>query len=153
MQKAQLKYGNGKLNSKWKSSAAVALSDFGSPKTTTDYVLCVYDQNGDQLGAEAPADGTCGTKPCWAVKGSTGFKYTDKDGTPDGLTKISLKSGDAGKAKISVKGSGANLHLPTQTLALPVRVQVRQSSSSTCWEATYSTASTNTAGSFKAKSD
>src|SRR5262249_7943860 len=152
--KGQLRFGsNGKLSWKWRSSAAVALSDFGSPAMTTDYVLCMYDQTGKKLGAEAPADGMCGTKPCWSTSGSTGFRYKDKDGTPDGLTKISLKSGEAGKAKISVKGSGTNLHLPMLPLTLPVRVQLRQSGSSTCWEASYSTATENGPSTFKAKSD
>ena len=152
-QKGSVQLGNGKLKFKWTSSGAVATSDFGDPTTTTDYVLCLYDQSGKQLGAEAPAGGTCGTKPCWKAAGTVGFKYADKDGTPDGLTKATLKSGAAGHAKIQVKGGGANLQLPAGQLTTPVRVQVRQSSSSTCWDATFSTPKVDIPGSFKAKSD
>jgi hypothetical protein len=104
------------------------------------------------LSAQAPADRTCGAKPCWKAVG-TGFTYADKAGTPDGLTKALLKAGGAAKGKIGVGGSGTNLHLPTLPLTTPVRVQLQQSSSSACWEATYSTATTNTGSVFKAKSD
>ena len=103
--------------------------------------------------AQAPADRMCGTKPCWKAFGTIGFKYGDKTGTPDGLTKGVLKGGAAGTAKIQVKGAGTNLHLPTLPLMTPVRVQLRQSSSSACWEANYSMATTNTGSVFKAKSD
>jgi len=151
-EKGRLQIKNGKLKWKWTSSGTVALADFGSPTTTTDYVLCLYDMSGEKLSARAPADGMCGTKPCWKPAGSSGFKYADKDGTPDGVTKETLKAGAAEHGKIQVKGAGPNLQLPTLPLATPVRVQLRQSSSSTCWEATYSTA-TNTASEFKAKSD
>jgi hypothetical protein len=152
-QKGRLQLGNGKLKWKWTSSGAVALADFGSPTTTTDYVLCLYDMSGEKLSARAPADGTCGTKPCWKTVDSVGFKYADKDGTPDGVTKERLKAGTAGRGRIQVKGGGPNLQLPTLPLTTPVRVQLRQSSSSTCWEATYSTAITNTSSRFRAKSD
>jgi hypothetical protein len=95
----------------------------------------------------------CGTTPCWRVLGTVGFMYADKVGTPDGLTKVLLKAGSAGSGKIGVKGSGANLRLPTLPLTTPVKVQLQQDDSSACWEATYSTATTNTGSSFKAKSD
>jgi phospholipase C len=150
--KGKLQLGKGKLKWKWVSSADVATSDFGDPTTTMDYVLCLYDASSEKLSAMAPAGGTCGTKPCWKPSSTVGFKYADKDGTPDGLTKVGLKSGAAGHAKIQVKGGGANLQLPTLPLTTPVVVQLRQSSSSACWEATYSTA-TNTSTGFKAKSD
>jgi len=69
------------------------------------------------------------------------------------LTKVGLKAGSPGSAKIQAKGGGTNLHLPALPLTTPVRVQLLQSSSSACWVATYSTAKTNTATEFKAKSD
>ena len=109
--------------------------------------------SGMKMSAQAPADRMCGTKPCWKALSTVGFKYADKTGTPDGLTKGKLKGGAAGTAKIQVKGAGTNLHLPTLPLTTPVRVQLRQNSSSACWEATYSMAPTNTTTEFKAKSD
>jgi hypothetical protein len=143
--------GNGKLSWKWTSSAPVATTDFGDPSTTTNYLLCIYDALGEKLSAEAPG-GMCGTKPCWKVLVTVGFKYANTAG-PDGLTKVLLKAGGAGRGKIGVKGSGANLHLPTLPMTTPVKAQLRQDGGSACWEATYSTATTNTASAFKAKSD
>jgi hypothetical protein len=149
--KASLALGNGKLSWKWTSSAAVATTDFGDPSTTTNYLLCIYDASGEKLSAEAPA-GMCGTKPCWKVLGTVGFKYANT-AAPDGLTKVLLKAGNAGRGKLGVNGSGTNLHLPTLPLTTPVTVQLRQDASSACWEATYSTTATNTAMEFKAKSN
>jgi hypothetical protein len=147
--KGRLTIGHGKLSWKWTSSGVVMPGDFGSPTTTTNYVLCLYDQTGRKLSGLAPADGTCGTKPCWKTT-RTGFKYVDKDGTPDGITRELLKSGTAaGKGKIRVK----DIVVPTLPLTTPVRVQLRQDSSNTCWEATYSTASSSDSTRFKAKSD
>ena len=151
-QKASLALGNGKLSWKWTSSAAVATTDFGDPSTTTNYLLCIYDASGEKLGAEAPAGPCGGTKPCWKVLGTVGFKYANTAG-PDGLTKVLLKAGSVGKGKLGVNGSGPNLHLPALLLTLPVTVQLQQDASSVCWEATYGTATTNTASAFKAKSD
>jgi hypothetical protein len=89
------------------------------------------------------------------VLGTVGFKYANTAGSADGLTKVLLKAGSAGKGKLGVNGSGPNLHLPTLPLARPVKVkvQLRQDASSACWEATYGAATTNTASAFKAKSD
>ena len=69
------------------------------------------------------------------------------------MTKETLKSGAAGHGKVQVKGGGPNLQLPTLQLTTPVRVQVRQDSSNTCWEATFSNPTTNSQTLFKAKSD
>jgi hypothetical protein len=157
-QRAQIKIGKGaipsadKLTWKWVSSGSVATGDFGDPTTTAGYALCTYDQTGLVMTATAPAGGTCGTKPCWSVS-STGAKYTNKLLTPDGLLKISLKAGGAGAAKISVKGKGALLPIPTLPLSTPVRVQLVREDSGTCWEANYSTVPINTPTALKAKSD
>jgi cysteine-rich repeat protein len=151
-QRAQLLLGNGKLAWKWTSSGAVATTDFGSPPTTTDYLLCIYDASGERLSAPVAAGGMCGTRPCWKALGTIGFKYADMAGKLDGLTKVLLKAG-SGRGKLGVNGAGPNLLLPTLPLTLPVTVQLQQDASSACWEATYGTATTNTPSAFKAKSD
>jgi len=150
--KGRLQLGKGKFKYKWVNSATVATTDFGSPTTSTNYITCLYANGAKKMSMRSPAGGTCGTKPCWKATGTTGFKYGNKDGTPDGVTKETLKSGTAGHGKVQVQGGGLNLQLPTLPLATPVRVQVRQDGSSTCWEATFSTA-TQTTSTFKAKSD
>jgi cysteine-rich repeat protein len=138
---------------KWKwTGSMIAPGDLGSPTTASNYIMCLYDQNSFKMIAIAAAGGTCGTKSCWRASGG-GFKYGDKIGAGYGLRKITLKPGEAGKAKISVAGRGANLQIPTLQLSTPVRVQLKRSDGSPCWEATYSRAITNTASEFKAKSD
>ncbi len=142
------------VNWKYVKGAATVVGDFGDPLATTDYTFCVYDSSVRPqpiLFAQAPAGGTCGTKPCWkAIKG--GFKYNDKLFTPDGLQQVLLKSGVATKAKVLVKGKGVNLPMPTLPLTLPVRVQVK-SESGVCWEANYGTAIKNLPEQFRAKAD
>ena len=138
---------------KWVSSGTVDLSNFGNPSTTTDYLLCLYDAAGEKFSGEVPAGGTCGTNPCWKALGTVGFKYAYRVGTPNGLTKVLLKAGTAGKGKIGVQGADTNLAFPTLPLTMPVRAQLRQSGSSACWEATYGQAITNSPTEFKAKSE
>jgi CSLREA domain-containing protein len=142
-----------KLSWSWTSSAAVSVSDFGFPATSADnYALCLYDASGRRLAAAAPGIGSCGRKLCWKQT-SSGFVYTDPLLDPDGLQKITLKAGaSAGKGKIKVKGKGANLLLPLP-LATPVRLQLLHASSSTCWEASFSTSTRNDGEAFRATSD
>lgn len=73
---------------------------------------------------------------------------------PDGLKRIVLTAGAvAGKARITVKGNGANLD-PSLPLAAPVRVQlVHSGGASTCWDATFSTPTGNHGEIFNARSD
>ncbi|HXJ34767.1 MAG TPA: hypothetical protein VMS22_12105 [Candidatus Eisenbacteria bacterium] len=141
---------------KWTQGAETMFADFGDPMGTTDYTLCVFDQNGTHLviSPDMPAGGACGPLACWKPIGTKGFKYKDKDRTPEGADKMTLLSGAAGKAKISFKGKGPNLGLalPPTGLTTPVRVQL-QAEGGACWESTFSAAQQNTATSFKAKSD
>ncbi len=154
-QKAQLLVGptaGGRLSWKWTSSTSVVTTDFGDPPASTDYVLCLYDPSGLRSGGRAPASGTCGTRPCWRTL-STGFKYADNDGTPDGLTRMLLRAGGPGRAKSAVTGKGANLHVPPLPLGTPVTVQLVRGDTGACWEATYSVPTRNDATGFKARSD
>lgn len=152
-QRARLQLGRGRLSWKWTSSATVTIDALGAPTTSSNYLLCVYDAAGPKLSAEAPAGGTCGTRPCWRAVGSAGFRYRDRAGTPDGLTGIRLKPGAAERARLQAKGSGASLTLPALPLTTPLVVQLRRSDGSTCWDATYNNTLRNDAIQFKAKSD
>jgi len=91
---------------RWGRGAAGDLPDLGDPTTGADVTLCVYATGGTGeivLAAVAPAgDG-------WRAAGSGGFKYKNRDGYPDGLRSAQLRPGDAGKAKLRVKGKGAGL--------------------------------------------
>ena len=81
-----------------------------------------------------------------------GFKYQDKAGTGRGLQRILLKAGEAGKARVLVKGRGEHLPDPPLPLTLPITAQLR-STSGECWEAVYFEAgvSRNEPGRFKGK--
>ena len=136
--------------------AATALPDFGDPLNTSGFTLCIYDASvrAQPLMLEmAPAGGTCAGKPCWkSIKG--GYKYKDRDLTPDGVQFILERSGIATKAKIIVKGKGANLSMTTLPLTTPVTVQFKRTDApTTCWQATYDTPIKNLPEQFKAKAD
>jgi cysteine-rich repeat protein len=141
---------------KWGKGAATDVPDFGDPLTAASYLLCLYDSSGGTQPLRAfaaPAGGSCLGRPCWAVTGTSGFKYLDKQRTPDGLLKTQLKAGIAGKAKANVKGKGALLALPALPLVPPVTAQLVNDDTGVCWSATFSTPLSNTADQFKAKSD
>jgi hypothetical protein len=143
---------------KWSSGQATTFAELGDPLTTHDYALCVYDSTPSLLfRMTAPAGGTCGTKPCWKqlgpVTAGKGYKYKDVDGLPHDLDGMTIKAGLDGKAKISLKGKGANVPMPALgSLNLPLTTQL-QSENGTCWEATTVASSANTTTLFKAKAD
>jgi hypothetical protein len=139
---------------KWVKGDLNMKSDFGSPTTTTDYLLCIYDEGrGLVSSAQIPADDLCAGKPCWKELDS-GFKYKDKDGTPDGITALALKAGPTiTDARIVLKGKGENLDTPTLPMLQPVTVQLRNSAG-ICWQAVYSPpAQKNDPTQFKDKTD
>jgi hypothetical protein len=146
----------------WTKGAATLLTDFGDPVHSTSYHLCVYDESGGVPAAvmamTVPPGGNCGGDPCWAAKGS-GFLYKDKGLTNDGIMTLKLKAGPDGKAKVSVKGKGANLPVPTpvdpglfaQDTAVIVQLV---NSSGTCWEGDFGApATSNSSKGFKDKSN
>lgn len=93
-----------------------------------------------------------------ATTGQLLHTFTDPQATnktllPDGLQKIALKAGGAGHGKITLKGKGQHLGLPTLPLATQVRAQLVRRDTGACWEAVYSTALAHTTTRFAAKSD
>lgn len=128
------------------------MADFGSPLTTTDYLICVYDGTGVRLEAVAPGGGTCSGRPCWKGR-STGYQYRDKELTPDGLFNIRLRAGDAGFAQVGVLAKGPNLGLPAPPFTTPVTVQLIRSDGDACWSAVMSEPATNAADRFKGRPD
>ncbi len=141
----------------WKKGDDVALAGLGDPSDTTDYMLCMYDGSGGApLGVSrlrVPA------RPAWASKGEKGWQYKDKEGAFDGVSKISLRPGPAGRSGISLLAKGAGTPLPPALNAdswfelLPELTVQLQSSEGDCWEATYTAADAkkNEATKFLAK--
>jgi cysteine-rich repeat protein len=138
---------------KWTKGQDVALGELGSPDTTDEYELCVYGPSATLLfSGRFPAGGLCSGVACWKPITGKGFNYKDKVRTPDGMEKLQLKAGVGATAKVSAKGKGDLLDMPTLgSLGLPIVTQLR--GAGTCWEATYSTSIVNTTEQFKAKSD
>ena len=146
---------------KWNKGASTAVDDFEDPVNgSAAYRVCLYDSSANPQPLENATvlpGGTCGTKPCWKLLGNAlspkGYRYKNKDATPDGITDMKLQAGVADKAKLQVKGKGANLALPPLGLTLPVTVQLRISDGVTteCWQTTFSTSQDNTPAKFKAK--
>jgi hypothetical protein len=145
---------------RWARGAPTSAEDLGNPVSgATHYELCLYDESGGTpalvMSALAPASSLCPkNRPCWS--GSAGrFKYLDRNMTPEGLLRILLVAGDAGQAKIIVKGKGASLPLPSLPLnqASAVTVQLINQDG-TCFEARYSApAISNTGAEFKDSSE
>ena len=144
------------LSWRWAKGEATPRADFGDPLTTAGYVLCVYDASAAPqplLALAAPAAGTCASVSCWSTS-STGFRYKDRLGTPDGLSLMHLHEGlSDGTAKLTVTGQGPSLALPALPFSTPVIVQLGNTDTSACWEATYGAPSANDTERFKSTSD
>src|SRR5262245_4490131 len=138
---------------KWtlKKAFDTTLAELGQPDLGDDYTLCIFDGSSPAgalvLSARAPAGAD------WRPT-SKGFKYTSTSLAPDGLQSVALTSGGFGKAKMSLKGRGELLWLPTAEtpLPLPLIVELR-SETGACWGADLSAPALNSGTSFKAKSD
>jgi cysteine-rich repeat protein len=142
------------LKWKWSKGSRTTVAELGTPQTTTNYRLCIYDASGLRRTLNAPAGGICGAKPCWKPLGASGFTYKDKQLTPEGIQQLKLKSGPDGKAQIQLAGRGTLLALPDlSSVVQPVRFQLRNSDGE-CWDAAFSAPATvHTGAMFKDKSD
>jgi len=114
------KPGKEKLIAKLVSGPALAQSDFGDPATGgTAYDVCIFDDAGN-LAASFLVDragAPCAGKPCWKANKDTGWQYQDKDAAADGVTKMKLAGGAAGKSQLQVQAANnakkGQLAMPT----------------------------------------
>ena len=89
-------------------ASTVGLNDLGHPVSgSTRYDVCIYNQANALVGEMTVdrAGQTCGTRPCWKVLGSNGYRYADKNLSADGIQMIVAKSGAAGKGSVKLKGA------------------------------------------------
>lgn len=122
---------------KWTKGASTDLGDFGDPVSTDDYALCLYEGSDLRASILIPAGGTCFGGLCWRAT-SAGFSYRNKLASGSGISQMTLKPGDAGKAQIQIKGSGADLRMPAlDTIAPPLHVQLRNLGNGICWGSTF----------------
>lgn len=125
------------LQWKWTKGDATTVADFGDPVASDSYVLCLYDDAGLQATLEIPAGGLCRGRPCWRTK-ATGFLYRNKDATPHGVTQLTLKAGDAGRASVQLSAKRPVLPLPPlPSLTGSLEVQLRNQGNGICWGATF----------------
>jgi len=145
--KARLKIkhaaGDGKRTAVWKwTSTSVPV--IGDPLTTSDLALCIYDASGNAqplIDAVAPAGGTCGQADCWqAVDG--GFRYADKNRTPDGIQRIKIAPKPGATSTTTAKARGSNIPVFSLPVTAPLTVQL-QASSGECLEAIFPAATIN----------
>jgi hypothetical protein len=117
-----------KLIAKLVKGPAASQLDFGNPLRppcgTSAYALCVYDDQGTLAVSLAVdrAGHRCGggAAMCWSAKGGEppfgkGYAYGDAERTSDGIKKLSLRAGTAGKTKILLKARNqpGQAHMPT----------------------------------------
>ena len=145
---------------KWGKGSETSFAALGDPVNgSTVYTLCLYDRDGSGhrlvLRASIPAGATCDGDPCWEAHGNDGYSYKNKSLTPDGLLRVKLRAGTAGKASVRVVGKGANLGMPALPLAQDqvVTLQLKNTDGG-CWSASYGApAPRNQSDQFKDKSD
>ncbi len=127
---------------KWSRGVATSVSAFGDPTTSEGLALCVLDESSPAtrlvFGARTPAAGLCAGALCWRAlgnpPGSKGYRYADKARSPDGIGRAQLKPGAAGKARIVLKGRGAELGITQPIPAATALRAVVQSDTGDCWE-------------------
>lgn len=142
---------------KWKmsSGSATMQASLGDPVTATSYLLCVYDSFGgeDSLVAQYIVD----PNNKWIDKDPDGLFYKDPSGSADGVTKVQIRTGDAGSSRFAVSGKGPNLVLPPAmgfeyfSQAPRVVVQLHNSASTQCWSSEFTTFKSSTSTKFSAK--
>jgi len=138
-----------KLIWKFIKGEPTTFAQLSDPTQTADYALCVYAAGTLAGTINVPANGML-----WSMVGSSkGYKYFDSTSGTDGVQKIMVKASDANNTKELIKGRGAQqpAMLGMAGLDAPVKVQLVNHGSGTCWEANYAAPKTNTATQFKAK--
>lgn len=117
---SESKPGKEKLVAKLTGGPALGQGDFGDPSTgATAYDVCLFDDAGNLAAAflvDRAAD-TCAGKPCWKASKDTGWQYQDKNASSDGVTKMKLAGGVAGKSQIQLQAANnakkGQLAMPT----------------------------------------
>src|SRR5690606_19117986 len=124
------KAGKEKLIAKMIGGPALARSDFGNPETGgTSYDLCIFDDAGNLAASFLVdrAEDVCAGKPCWKASKTTGWQHQDKNASADGVTKMKLAGGPAGKSQIQVQAAN---NVKKNQLAMPTGIAAALQTSS-----------------------
>jgi hypothetical protein len=129
---------------RWAHGSEIKPSDFGDPQTSTDYTLCVYDDDPQSLtGARLLASATAaGGNSNWSQT-RRGYRYGDQSLATDGLERIVLRSGTVGMSRIVVSGKGSRFDVADLPGAPPIVAELR-SSNGKCWRSEYTALRINT---------
>jgi GH18 family chitinase len=125
-----------------KGTVARAPGDFGDPTATTTYALCLYN-DGQRVSQVKVAPGSG-----WRSL-SSGYAYKAQDG----IRRIVVKGGDAGRPRIIVSAVGAAVPAITTPLPEPVSLTIAlvPHEAEACVAATFTAATRNVAGSLRAR--
>ncbi|MCC6848322.1 MAG: hypothetical protein IT294_07465 [Deltaproteobacteria bacterium] len=139
------------LDFRWQSALATA-EELADPLTRASYALCVYD--GGSAGqplfeAQARVGQSCTTGACWKRFGRHGFRYSDRS-TKNGLTQVQLARKSSDRMRIRVVGKGATTAPASMPLMKPVTVQLVNSATAGCWQASFPAPTTNEPTAFRA---
>lgn len=140
----------------WVRGPEIDQIEFGSPDTTSNYALCIYDSVGDiaTLVGELslPADAVA-----WQNRGRKGWRYKNRSGIPDGITSVQLRPGAERQSKAQVKAGGSTTAWPVPAGPSSffvqdslVRIQFVNAETATCLESRFSTARRNSGQRFQA---
>lgn len=141
----------------WARGAATTSAELGDPTTTTQYSICVWDRVAGTptlvMEMAAPAGSTCRGRPCWRPSSTGGFRYNDPDLSPDGVRRITLEPGSAGRARVTVTAHGAAMPNPPMPFRQVPSITVQVVNAlDACWGADYvSSPQRNTAQTLRAK--
>ncbi len=122
--------------------AATTLAELGDPTVDTNYTLCVWDWVGGTpslvMEMTAPAGGNCSGRPCWRPIASGGYRYVDPGLLPNGLQKLTLRSGPLGKSTVYARARGVVLADPPMPFQHdPLITAQLVNGIGTCWGADY----------------
>jgi hypothetical protein len=146
--------GRNEAQFRWGKGPSMPLVAFGNPSGGELLQLCIYDQTGPNTyvlaltGSPSVSGGGA-----WTGR-PTGWMFRSKTGAPDGITGVTLKA-----ATIPLKATVRVMAMNSpEFVLLPLQsdrsvVAQFKTSLGTCWGATFSTPTVNTATRFKAKSD
>ncbi|MFN8544935.1 MAG: PKD domain-containing protein [Candidatus Binatia bacterium] len=116
------------LQWKWQEGS---VASFGSPATTTEIALCLYDAVGRLLATSTRPDAAQ-----WTDAGSAGLRFKDADASPSGIRSMKLQPGP-GTARVQLKARGAHLDAVPLPLVPPVVVQLVGSDAPDCEETVF----------------
>ncbi len=139
-----------KISWKWKKGEATDKEDFGDPRFSDVSLTCFYEGAPSALALQLVTPSGEG----WKSK-KKGFQYRNGGAALDGIQKMTLSSGAAGRAKLKIDAKGGNVPDPSLPMNLDgdVTVQLSNTGTDECWESrfTQSEIQTNDAERFEAK--